>query len=316
MTLMSESLLKAIVLPPDQSEPHWRAWRVSADLDRLDGKTLLMLPLLSDRMPNWLTGDPARGLLLGIAKRGWTENQLKLRQLAAILEALREAGMGCVVVTGSVAWMFLHRPGVRRIESLELLIRRDQLACAAAALQRLQWKLSSELPAGEELDRTEGVWLERDANRLKLSWRPLPWSPEIAADRENLRTGEPVSIFEQDALLPEAEAMLLYALAGDRDPAGLDWRCDALCLLRSRRIDWGRMRDLLLDLPQALPRLRQLQQDWGIAIPENVFRPRGRWEQIWSDYRWRAWEQRRQRSPAGFAGYLCDRWWRVFVKAR
>lgn len=316
LKLVSDSLLKAIVLPPDQAELHWRAWRASADLDHLDGKTLRMLPLLSRRMPQWLAGDAARGLLLGIARRAWSENQLKLRELAAILQALRESAIERVTLTGSVAWMFLHRPAIRPAESLEVLIRRDQLVRGAAALERLHWKPSRELPAADELDRTEGMWFGRGADRLKLSWRLLPWSPEIAADHEKFPTGEAVRIFEHRAFLPEPEALLLQALAADRDPAELDWRLDALPLLRSRRIDWERIGDWLPDVPYASPRIGELQRDWGIAIPEKMFRARGRFKKIWSDYRWRAWEQRRERSIAGFAAYLCDRWWRVFVKAR
>lgn len=313
---MIDSLLKAILSPPDQAEPHWRAWRAWADLDRLDDKALLMLPLLADRLPQWLSGDPARALLLGIAKRCWTQNQLKLREIEVMLKALDEAGIRRVALTGSAAWAFFHRPALRPIESIELLIRRDQLARAARVLERLRWTPARQLPVRDELDRTESVWFDRDADRLKLSWRLLPWSPEIAADYENLPKIERVRVFDQDAFLLESEAMLVAALAGYRAPVELDWRCDAVRLLRSRRIDWRRMRGMLLDQPQALPRMRELQQDWGIAVPDGVFRGRGRGLEIWSDYRWRAWEQRRARSLGGFAAYLCDRWWRVFVKAR
>ena len=308
--------MKALLLPSGQAEPCWREWRRSADLEHLDAGALLLLPMLAHRLPAWLADDPARGVLLGICRRCWSHNQLKLRQLDHVVRDLREAGIGLIVVSGSAAWMFLYRPALRPIESLELVIRREHVAKAADALMTVGWTPAREIATGEDMDRIEGVWFDRGPDRLKLGWRIVPASPEIAAERENLPRLQSVQICDESASLLAPEEMLLHALAGYRDPCEIDWRSDALQLLKSRRVNWRRMRGLLRDEPLALSRARELHEQWGAAIPAGVFRAPARWETLCRDYRKRAWQQRRPCSLAGFAVYLGRRSWRRFVRVR
>ena len=306
-------LLKALTAPPAEDEGHWREWRASIRIDELDGDALRMLPLLSERLPQWLADDPARGLILGICKRAWSRNQIQLSRLAAVIALLREARIDPVVITGSAAWSFRHQPAIRLVEALEILIRREQLRDAAETLARNGWAAAREIPAGDELDRIEGLWFRGGDDHLKLSWRLLPGSPEIAGDCERLPRLTASGIAGAD-LLPDEE-MLLHALAGYRDEQEIDWRCDALLLIGPRKVDWRRMQRLLRDAPQAHVRLRELREQWGCAIPVIPQTPT-RFEKLWDDYRWRAWERGRKRSTAGFVGYLCERWWNVFVRSR
>jgi hypothetical protein len=151
---------------------------------------------------------------------------------------------------------------------------------------------------------------------LKLSWRLLPGTPEMAAACEKLPTLGSTQIGQETVALLAPEEMLLQALSGYRDPSEVDWKCDALQLLKSRPVNWRRMRAQLHDSPQAMQRIRELQEHWGIAIPAGVFRSPTRWEAIRRDYEWHVWHDRRERSRVGFAAYLCERWWKVFVRSR
>jgi hypothetical protein len=311
-------LIAAIVLPAPEAEQHWREWRASADLDRLDEAAVLAFPLLGDRLPDWLEGDPARTMLLGICKRSWSRNQIKLKELAGILKRFREAGIARVAVAGSVAWTFYYAPSPRPVESLELLVRRGEVGPASRVLKTAGWSPEGKLPTNEELDRVEGIWFARGADRLKLSWRLLPWSEEVAAEREELRGVREVHVHDEPVGLPSAEDMLLCALVGYRDEREVEWRCDAMQLasLRSTRvrIDWRHIRRMLLDRPEAIARLQELKQNWNADIPPGVFRGKRKWEAIRSDYRWRARELGQRRSVTGFILYLGDRWRRVFLQ--
>jgi len=308
--------MKALLLPSVQAELCWREWRCSANLDRLSPGALLLLPMLAHCLPGWLANDPARGVLLGICRRCWSHNQLRLRQLDHVVKDLREAGIGPIVLSGSVAWMFLYRPALRPIESLELLIRREQVPKAADVVRVAGWTPARELAVGEEMDRIEGVWFDRGPDRLKLSWRIVPASPEIAAERERISGLQSVQLCDEAAGLLAPEDMLLHAFAGYRDPCEIDWRTDASQLLKSRPVNWRRMRGLLREEPVALSRARELRDQWGAAIPPSVFRELSRWEVLCRDYRRRSWQQRRSCSFAGFAVYLGRRSWRRFVRVR
>lgn len=307
-------LLRAVVLAPEAAESCWREWRASADLDKPEPDVLLLLPMLADRLPTWLADDPARAMFLGICKRCWTQNHLKLREIGGVIRRLRQAGVSSVVLSGSAAWSFIYRPAVRPIESIELLIRREQLAEAAGALRTLGWAAAAAVPSDGELDRVECIWFDHGTDRLKLSWRLLPVAPEVAADYEKLSRLRQATVHEEIAGLLPPEEMLLYALAGYRDPIEVDWRCDALQIVRSGQVGWPRMRRLLRDQPQAIVRVKELRDEWGASIPAGFFREPTRLERISREYRWHVWQQRRARSFSGFVRYLCLRSWRVMLR--
>ena len=292
-------LLKAWFLPPEQAVLCWREWRLAADIENPGGRSLAMLPLLAHRLPEWLTGDPARGVLLGICRRCWSQNQLRLRELDEVVGALHLAAIGPVVLGGSAAWMVLHRPALRSIDSLEAGVPPDQFPQAAAILRNTGWAVGN-----EEQDGADGIWFDRGTTLLKL--RPRSG---LASRLESVR------IRQEVASLPPPEDLLLDALGRYCDRGEVDWRSDALQLIRSRRVNWRRMRGFLRGMPAGLARLYELREQWSAAIPVSVFRAPSAWEVQWRRYRDRASREWRSRSAAGFAAYLLRWSWRAFGRA-
>jgi hypothetical protein len=318
-------LLEASVLPREQAFGKWKAWRAGIDLDNLDPDYLRLLPLLSHHLDEWLTGDSAKPFIQGICKRAWTQNQLALRRLATITAALRGAGVDRIVLTGSAAWALLYtkRRGIRPIDSLELLVARNEAGRAVDALTASGWRLAAGYPKpeGETLDYLEGVWLmNAREERLKLGWRLLPCAPELAASREKLAGLTPAEVQGIAVHLLPLEEMLLHALAGHREPYEVDWRWDALALIEARSMDWNRVKQLAAD-EIARRRLRELEELWGIPVPAHVLDPKTGWFRtrvaaVWRDYQWHAWRAGASPSWRGFALYCPRRWWKVFVTDR
>jgi len=322
-------LLEAALRPGEQGRARWREWRSRADLARADDRTTALVAWLASRHPDWLDGDPARKTLRGLVRRAWSRNQLALRALAQRAAALREAGVGRVVVAGPAA--FALRPGadgaLRPVGAPELLVARRNAPRAVAALagqglRPLPGEPSPD-PDGRVQDARCGVWLGDGKDGLcRVLWRLLPASPERAREREALPALARTRLFGVEVELLPDEELLLLALAGPRDASDLDWRCDALELLRTGALDWRRLRRRLRHEPRARERLRELRAVWGAELPARAAREprpgrlRRRLAKIVSDYRWRAWERRRPRSLPGLLRYLAGRWWGALVRGR
>ncbi len=323
----SRLLLEAFVRPPAEAVESWRRWRENLDVDSLDPRYFRILPMLAPRLGDWLAGDTADSTIRGICKRAWAHNQIAFRSLANAAGALRGAGIAPVVVTGSPAWALLYEESkaIRPLDTLELLVRRHYAARAVDALGGLGWRLVEGMsrPEGRMLDLVEGVWLRNDKDdRLKLSWRLLPSSPESARADETLPKLTATEIFgvKIDRIPPEE--MLLHSLGGRRDFFEVDWKWDALALLALRPVDWKRMQSLLGDDSAARLRLRELRTDWQADVPAGILREetpgwlRRRFEIVRGDYRWNAWNAGARPSWVGFGAYCARRWWKVFVTGR
>jgi hypothetical protein len=114
----------------------------------------------------------------------------------------------------------MYDRGARPVESFELLIPRELLDCTAHALAAAGWSPGPDL------------WFHRGEEHLKLNWRVAPVSAEIAADPVEFPRLASAGIQGSKIEILANEEMLLHALAGHRDSSEVDWRCDALQLLR------------------------------------------------------------------------------------
>ncbi len=98
---MTHILLDALLLPPSDAENAWRKWRASVDLDRIDPEEFLSPAHVSRaRLPAWTANDPQQGILLGICRRAWSENQSRRKSLAEAIASLNAAGIDRVSATG------------------------------------------------------------------------------------------------------------------------------------------------------------------------------------------------------------------------
>lgn len=309
------SLADLLILEPSAGEREWHKWRSEVDLESLDGDSLAAIPLLSGRLSAWSEKDPGKEKVLGICKRGWTQNQVSYRELSAAWTQLEREGVQPVAIAGCAAWALLYaeEKAVRPIRSLLILIQRDRAMAGGRALQSAGWMLEPDMPApeGRILDEFEGLWFRSPAQTpLFLTWRLQKVSPEMALESETPPRCKEVDLHGAAISVLETEELLLDALTRNAD-APVSWKCDAIVLLRNRRVDWPRLLRLARE-PVAVHRLGLLRKEGIAAIPEIPApkapgRLRQRFNRLSVDYRQVAWARGETRSLPGFALYVMQR---------
>lgn len=320
MSPAASSLLDALLLEPEEGALVWRRWRAEVDLEDLAGESLAVLPLLSGRLPAWLSEDarrdPDREKVLGICKRGWAQNQLRYRELTDAWTLLAQGGAGPIAVGGCAAWalLYLEEKAVRPIRSIDILIRRDRAILGKRLLEAGGWILEPAMPelAGRVWDEFAGLWFRSPSGTaLFLAWRLRKVSPEMAEESETLPACRAFDLHGTAVSLLETEELLLDALTRDANTL-VSWQCDAVLLLRNRSVDWPRFFLLSRDAPLAAERLAQLRDGGAVSIPAGPLPPtksglRRRFDRLYVDYRQVAWSKQEPHSLSGFGRYLLQR---------
>lgn len=317
MSPESSLLMQAVLAGPSEGEKHWRKWRAETDIDEMSGECMQLLPVLVARSSTWLVDDTARGRILGICKRAWTQNQILLSRLRQLIDSLSRAGIKELAVAGPPAWALLHQnsKSFRPIGFLELSLPREEIAQTVQALAALGWLPApgSELPEPEGFDYVAEMWFRHEGREaLKLTWRLFPAPPEFATEWEAVPHIQSAEFQGMALKVIGKEALLASALAKSEDD--FDWRCDASLLLHNSQIDWASVKRWIRFSPDARRKLRTLALGTGVTIPADLqhepksSRVRSQWDVIWADYRRCAWREREPRSARGFLDYLCMRW--------
>ncbi len=314
----ADLLTAALLAEPAGTVECWRQWREAVDPDSMSEDCVRLLPVLVTGRTHLLTGDPGRNLFLGICKRAWTRNQLLLRTFVELLTALERAGVTGVAAGGPVAWALWYQNAgsFRPIHYLAMIVSRAAAVAAAQVFYDLGWVPApgSAVAGTEYLDYVPAVWLRGPQGEgLKLSWRLFPAPPELAGTWEILPPMERVSLQCASVAVPPPVVMLAGALSGVADDGQVDWRCDALLILRAGNTpDWELVRKWLRFAPRAHGRSGELSRISGMSLPalkaHGPVRIVSQWEFLWSNYcDWRAVSGTRP-SPAGFIRFLSERW--------
>jgi len=312
-----EELLQALLLPdPLARRQAWEHWRAGIDIDGLPHPCQLFLPALNSSLRGWMVDDPAAGILQGIIRLTWTQNQLRLRDACDVMSVLQAGGVRKPAVVGPLAWALrTNSPAIRAIpDNLMFLVSRDDVGKAYQALLGAGWQPYSDAPSGEWLDWSGYVSFARDSLHLHLYWRVLTTSPEDAIDCENafLLRLEEIEWNQTNLLTLSPEASLLHILQGGPDRGALPWQADVL-LTATPRMNWTRFRKLALRFsPAAFERLAELHQ-WNPLLapslpPERHSLLRRKFRLFWSEYRALSYSRKEPPSWLGFLQHLQARW--------
>ena len=133
--MSAEWLLQAAFLPGPVAVQAWEAWLSSVRLDDIDPESFGLLPLLHRNLTALGSQHPELGRLKGVRRRTWTENQLVLRDAAAMLSRLREARIDAILMEGLALVVAYYRDaGLRPVRRSEILVHREHREAAAALL--------------------------------------------------------------------------------------------------------------------------------------------------------------------------------------
>jgi hypothetical protein len=296
------SLVRAAVSQDDaDATDAWRTWRMAVDIQQLTWPELQTVPVLPGlRLQEWLAGDPAAAVLKGIVRRSWSEAQVRLAMVQQAAHALTRAGCDSVTVVGS-AGQYLRTLGsdrVRPIPEIRLLVRRAELAIAAAALQAEGWEMECALPLGEALDWSTNIPSTRNGVKLYLHWRVLriPASDATACETEFLSQHSIVEALGAAFRILAPGHALLEALAERHESTDVaPWQADAAMIAR-QEIDWALWAPAARKyLPQVIERLSELRA-MGLDLP-SLPEPPVQAEKVW----------RRGSAWAGVAGRFARR---------
>lgn len=254
MSRLSDPLLACMLACSDEeAASHWRRWRSSKDLDSIDWRHALMVPMIrEERLQRLIAGDPDAPRLTGLVRRAWTVGTTRAALARDLVAQLSQAGIGPVMIGGSLA-AFLYRTAngpIRPVTDIVLLMPRHHVDRATSLLRRLQWEPSCAVLPTLAYPWTTFLSMHRGKDVVHVAWRHLgtpPWRSR-AVER---------ALFAQPSELLPLESLLLSRLSsGGAWPDTLPWQAD-LALLAAHPLDWDALlRDAFRFAPDALGRLR------------------------------------------------------------
>lgn len=230
-----------------------RAWRQSADIQHLSWPDPQLIPVLNGpRFHEWLTDDPASGLLKGIVRRAWTEAQVRLALAQETMAGLDWAGCHSVTLFGPAAlYVRNDRPqSIRPVSEIRLLIPRMHL------------------------DWTKYTLFFRNGVKLYLHWRVLSVAAHQASACEHSFLASRRFIESNGTLVGVlALGHDLLAAVAPRTESGADvipWQIDASLIPKHdiQRTCWIALATAYS--PQAVDRMSELRA-LGMSTP--ILRP-------------------------------------------
>ena len=251
---MNDPLLACILAHSnDEAASHWRRWRSSQDLDSIEWRHALMVPMIQEsRLQSLISGDPDAPRLAGLVRRAWTLGATRAALARDLVAQLSQAGIGPVMIGGSLAaFLSRHAAGpIRPVTDIVLLMPRHHVNRAIAVLQQLQWEPSGVSPPTKAYSRATFTSMHRGKDTLRIAWRHVgtpPWRSQ----------GVERALFARPSELLSVEALLLSRLSvSGAWPDALPWQAD-LALLAAHSIDWDSLvRDAGRFAPEVLGRLR------------------------------------------------------------
>lgn len=273
-TRQQECLLRAALLQGRPALEAWEAWKAEANIAHVDAGSYRLLPLLYRALSRQRVGDPVLGILRGVYRRVWYDNQLLFHRVADVLRSFRENAIDVAVLKGAALAVLHYRDwGLRPMDDIDLLVRPRQLPNAVGVLTAAGFA-----PApGIDGPQSRGFY---DAQRrgIDLHWRVFPENPRTVSDESFWDGSVPITIHGVPACALNASDQLLHVCAHGvpwNFAPTIRWVADAMMILSDEdaTLDWERLlaqaraRRLTLPLRDALCYLKEA---FDAPVPESV----------------------------------------------
>ena len=275
-------LLRAILGRGEEAPAAFRAWRETADLDRLDRASFRMLPLLHRSLSALGVQDPWMERLRAIRTQTEEANRFRFRRTAGILRDFSAAGIRCIVLKGTALSRLHYRDdGVRPMDDLDILVRTPEAEAAIGVLEKAGFAPRHgplHRFGGDLFSTTNGhTFAGADGFQIDLHWHLLPEGCHEGADDPFWAAAIPFEIEGATAsALDPTDALFHVCSHGTRwsGTQGIRWIADARAILETAGsgIDWSRLVEharrfrTVLSMAEALERLRE----YGTEIPEDA----------------------------------------------
>jgi hypothetical protein len=270
-----ELLLRAALLPGGPGVAAWAAVRPRIDVDRLPGELHRLIPLLAKALTARGVDDPELPRLKGVYQFSWYRNQLLFADAAALLAALKAAGVPTMLLRGAAMVVaYQGDAGARPMNDLDVLVRPGQVEHGRRSAQASGWW---PVAGSEPLEHREAAVTlrNRQGRVIRLHWQPsrnMPL-PDVAREPMWQRSVE-VTLGHTATRVPDpADHLVQACIDGARANSGstLRWITDLTVLLGAvPDIDWdlvaseARRHHVSLLIAEAL---RYLVEALGVDVP-------------------------------------------------
>jgi hypothetical protein len=141
-TPQQDILLRIALRDDDEAVAAWRSLRPSFEIEKLEPGSYDLMPLLYRRLAELAPGDPVLGKLRGIYRRTWYANSLALAAVVPAVARLGERGLEPIVIGGwELVCGYYADLGLRPVSGIHLLVARDRIGDAEAALAADGWQV-------------------------------------------------------------------------------------------------------------------------------------------------------------------------------
>lgn len=322
-------LLRAAMLQGEPAVEAWHAWRAKADLDAPEAGTFALLPLLYYNLHNQGISDPWLVKCKGIYRRTWSQNQLILQQVAALLRALQSADIQPLLLDDT-ALLLAHYPdyGLRMLQQVDVATSPEQAAQVLPILQEQGWQpLPDRQPrpsAHLEISQTR-CFQRVQGSTARLRWHIIPHNGTPPTESVLWQSTIPVSVNQVETLTLSMTELLLACCTQEPQSQSIQWIVDAMLLLQGPvpAIDWSHLQHRAAEQALALRlsyALHYLHDFWHAPIPTHVLQQvtdmtvqpfeqqAAQWQRhwpssaakagtLWSEYQRRRWWQQQTGLP-------------------
>ena len=277
-TPRQELLLRASLLDGAEAVEAWGKWKVDVDMDRLDVPSFTLLPLLYENMLGAGVADPLIDELKKYYTMTWYNNQIRLDMISGVLAELERAGIQTIILKGAAMTIaYYNDHGARPMGDVDVLIRRDDVALASAALAEAGYNPTTPITAARLRYMHGGHFLGERGSALDLHWRLL-WeidTPEAAADCWKSSREVVVGRVSTRVLDPTHQFLHVCVHGARWNSAPLRWVADAVTIVSDResKLDFEQVSEKAAELRLHVPvcqALRYLREAWSVAVPERV----------------------------------------------
>ena len=318
-TLERDLLLQAVTSEGSEAIAAYKAWRETVDFKGpIDPETAALLPQLYEALLKLGLDDPLMGILAGVSRRAWYENQTLLASLQQVLDGLAREQVDCILV-GDIPLVLTHYSGLhsRRIEQIDIVVSPGHALRAARLIGASGWASQGPLAAEEIQYKHMKRFTGPAARILNLHWHFIASASRAAADEFFWTARQPFVVHGADAWRLSPTAMLLHSLLADTAPLAAMpslWLVDQRTLIAGAKdkIDWAQIIAFAdrQKLASRLWRKVQLLGRFGIPVPELVANTPARGQASLAEaidgviLRYRT--RRREHTPIGNWGVLAD----------
>jgi hypothetical protein len=244
-------LLQIAAAPEPQARRAWREWSAALGGRVPDLGSARLLPLITRRLLALGIGARDAERLKGVYRHTWCSNQLRLRRLGPVLEALARAGVPVLALKGLALLPSAYGGdlGLRAMLDSDLLVPPEQLGLAARTLVANGWR-AQHAPTEADLCAGQPPWgehafpFQHDGLELDLHWHFSridrgPW-----LDAQAWQHSEALLLAGLALQAPAPTELLclvcVHGVCWTRGRA-LHWPSDAALLVSSGAIDWQRL---------------------------------------------------------------------------